>query len=484
MSEGAGNLLLLMSDEHSRKALGCYGNDRALTPNIDRLAARGTLFENAYTPCPICVPARASLATGHYGHASGHWDNATPYIGEPQSWGHRLQRNGNRVVSIGKLHYRNAEDPTGFDFQELPMHLVNGIGDLLGCVREPLPVRWKTRDMAEKIGPGETSYTRYDRDITDAAVRWLEDRAAEPAQEKPWTCFVSLVAPHFPLIAPEDFYALYAESGRMPNKPIPDRNHPWMAALRKCFVYDNFTDEKTRIALASYYGLVSFLDANLGRILDTLDETGLAANTRVVYVSDHGDNMGERGLWGKSNLLEEAAGIPTIVAGPGIPEGRRLSTPVNLTDIYPTVIETAGLAPDASRPGSSLAALANAPDEPERAVFSEYHAAGAVTGAFMIRKGRWKLIHYAGMAPQLFDLADDPDETRDLGESPAHADIRADLQAELRAVCDPDEVDRRAKRDQAAILERHGGRDAVVERGGFGATPAPGEKAAFVKGDN
>lgn len=484
MSEAPTNLLLLMSDEHSRKALGCYGNDRALTPNIDRLAARGTLFANAYTPCPICVPARASFATGLYGHASGHWDNATPYIGEPHSWGHRLQRNGNRVGSIGKLHYRNADDPTGFDFQELPMHLVNGIGDLLGCVREPLPVRWKTRDMAEKIGPGETSYTRYDRNITDAAVAWLEARAEEHRPEKPWTAFVSLVAPHFPLIAPEDFYALYAESGMMPRKPVPDPEHPWMAALRQCFVYDNFTDEKTRVALASYYGLVSFLDANLGRILDTLEETGLAATTRVVYVSDHGDSMGERGLWGKSNLLEEACGIPTIIAGPGIPEGRRSETPVNLTDIYPTVLDTAGLAPDDSRPGASLAALANAPDDPERAVFSEYHAAGAVTGAFMIRKGRWKLIHFAGLAPQLFDLADDPDETHDLGESAEHGGIRAELEAELRAVCDPDEVDRRAKRDQAAILERHGGRDAVVERGGFGATPAPGEKAAFVKGDS
>jgi len=128
--------------------------------------------------------------------------------------------------------------------------------------------------------------------------------------------------------------------------------------------------------------------------------------------------------------------------------------------------------------------LANAPDDPERAVFSEYHAAGAVTGAFMIRKGRWKLIHFAGLTPQLFDLASDPDETHDLGESAEHGGIRAELEAELRAVCDPDEVDRRAKRDQAAILERHGGRDAVVERGGFGATPAPGEKAAFVKGDS
>ncbi len=474
------NLLILMSDEHSRKVLGCYGNSLIQTPNLDRLAARGTLFTDAYTPCPICVPARASLATGYYGHATGHWDNATPYLGEPLSWGHALQANGNLVGSIGKLHYRNTEDPTGFDFQELPMHLVDGVGDLLGCVREPLPRRWKTRALAENIGPGESGYTRYDRQITDRAVEWIEACGAEPTREKLWCAFVSFVAPHFPLIAPEEFYAVYGASGLMPTKPVDDPEHPWMAELRRCYVYDNFTDEKTRIALAAYYGLVSFLDANIGRVLEALDAAGLAETTRVLYVSDHGDNMGERALWGKSNLLEEAAGIPVILAGPGIPKGHRCQTPVNLTDVYPTVLAAIGLDPDdGGRPGRSLIELADSADEPDRVVFSEYHAAGACTGAFMIRRGRWKYIHYAGLTPQLYDLEADPEERQDLGTDPGCADVRRELEAELSAICDPDDVNRRAKADQAAIVERHGGRDAVLERGGFGGTPAPGDKADF-----
>ena len=481
MSDRATNLLIIMSDEHTRKVLGCHGNDLVKTPNLDRLAARGTMFTDGYTPCPICVPARASFATGLYGHATRHWDNATPYIGEPHSWGHKLQQNGNRVGSIGKLHYRNVDDPTGFDFQEIPMHIVEEVGDVLGCVREPLPRRWKSRALAENIGPGESGYTRYDRDITDKAVEWIAARGVEPQSETPWTCFVSMVAPHFPLIAPEDFYNLYDASGRMPTKPVDDPEHPWMSELRRCFVYDNFTDEKTRIALASYYGLVSFMDANVGRILDALDDAGLSDSTRVIYVSDHGDNIGERQLWGKSNLLEEAAGIPTIVAGPGIPAGRVCETPVNLTDVYPTVLETMEIADDGHRPGQSLASLANAPDDPERVVFSEYHAAGACTGAFMIRKGRWKYIHYVGMEPQLFDLDDDPEETRDLGTAPAQAAVRDALLSELRAICDPEGIDRQAKADQAAIVEKHGGREAVLERGGFGGTPAPGEKPQFEK---
>ncbi len=362
------------------------------------------------------------------------------------------------------------------------MHLLDGVGDVLGCVREPLPRRWKSRALAENIGPGESSYTAYDREITEAAVEWIATRGRESTPEKPWTAFVSMVAPHFPLIAPEEFYALYADSGLMPTKGADDPEHPWMAELRRCFGYDNFTDEKIRIALASYYGLVSFLDANIGRILDALEAAGLTETTRVLYVSDHGDNMGERMLWGKSNLLEEAAGIPTIMAGPGIAEGRQCRTPVNLTDVYPTVLDSMGLVPgDEDRPGRSLIDLADAPDDPERVVFSEYHGAGACTGAFMIRRGRWKYIHYVGLEPQLYDLKDDPGERRDLGAHPDHAEVRRELEAELRVICDPEAVDRRAKADQAAIVEQHGGVEAVLARGGFGATPAPGEEPDFDK---
>ena len=157
------NQLILMTDEHTRKVLGCYGNKIVKTPHIDRLAREGTLFENAYTNVPICVPARASFATGDYAHRSHHWDNATPYLGTPNSWGNELQNVGITVGSIGKLHYRNSDDDVGLDFQKIPMHVVNGTGDVLGCVREPLPKRWKSLSMAEKIGPGETDYNIYDR---------------------------------------------------------------------------------------------------------------------------------------------------------------------------------------------------------------------------------------------------------------------------------------------------------------------------------
>ena len=153
-------------------------------------------------------------------------------------------------------------------------------------------------------------------------------------------------------------------------------------------------------------------------------------------------------------------------------------------DVFPTVLQSAGLSTeDVVVPGSSLLDIANAADDLDRAVFSEYHAAGAAAGAFMIRKGRWKYIYYVGMAPQLFDLIADPEELNDLGLSAGHSDIRAELDAELRAICDPEEVDKQARADQAAIVEAHGGTRAVLERGGFGATPAPGAEANFVKSE-
>ena len=482
MTSTPSNLIVLMSDEHTAKIMGCAGHPFVRTPHLDRLAKRGTRFDKAYTNTPICVPARASFATGKFGHQTRHWDNATPYFGVPESWGHHLQRNGNPVGSIGKLHYRNADDPVGLDFQQIPMHVVDGVGDLLGCLREPLPRRWKSRDLADGAGPGETSYTAYDRRVTEGAIEWIEDRGrSDTAQSKPWTLFVSMVAPHFPLTAPQEFYDLYASMDLMPKKPAREDDHPWLKAQRHCFVYDNFTDEKTRAALTAYYGLVSFMDANVGRILDAVDAAGLTEDTRIVYVSDHGDNMGERGLWGKSNLLEEAAAVPLIIAGPGIPQGRVCETPASLVDMFPTVLDCAGLeVADRELPGRSLLQLANEPEDKSRVAFSEYHAAGAIAAAFMIRRGTWKYIHYVGMEPQLFDLASDPDELNDLGSSPAHADIRAELHAELLKICDPETVDRQARADQAAIVDAHGGADAILQRGGFGATPAPGSEIEYV----
>jgi choline-sulfatase len=479
------NLLFILSDEHNKRVTGCYGHPMIRTPHLDALAARGTRFTSAYTNCPICVPARASFATGRYVHETRCWDNAIAYEGKPASWGHRLMEQGHRVTSIGKLHYKDSKpEQNGFHEEILPMHIVNGVGDLLGLIRDELPRRPGSAKLGPEAGPGESDYTRYDRSIAAETVKWL--RGSAPAHRaKPWALYVGFVSPHFPLIAPPPFYELYPEDKvPLPDLYAPDQRprHPFIDAMRKCLCFDDaFDAPMVRRAIAAYFGLTSFLDDNVGQILRALEETGLSETTRVVYSSDHGDNLGTRGLWGKSTMYEESAGIPMIMAGPDVPAGRVCDTPVMLADGFPTFIRALGAKPgpgDRNLPGVSLLDIANG-EVPRRTILSEYHAAGAATGSYMIRNGRYKYVHYVGMPPMLFDLAADPHERRDLGADPGMKATVAECEAKLRAVVDPEAADRQARADQRAQIEKNGGKEAILKGGHFRYSPPPGTKAAY-----
>ena len=478
------NTVVIMSDEHKASALGCYGHTMVQTPHLDRLAARGTRFTNAYCNSPICVPSRASFATGRYVHQIGFWDNAMPYDGSIPSWGHRLRAHGHPVTSIGKLHFRSTADDNGFDDEIMPLHVVGGQGDVLGMIREDAPPHVAALQLAAEAGPGQSSYQDYDERITTSAVQWLQARA-EKSGGKPWVLFVSLVCPHFPLIARPEWYGLYPEHAvPMPVQYADDErpSHPFIRAMSEIAVYDKAFDEPSiRRAIAAYFGMVSYLDNNIGTLLAALERSGLIDTTRVIYTSDHGDNLGNRGLWGKSNLYEDAAAVPLIMAGPEIPAGQVCHTPVSLVDCHPTILSWAGVPADRGDrdcPGVSLLDVAKG-HAPPRTLLSEYHASGSVTGAFMIRKGPFKYVYYAGMAPQLFDLESDPGEACDLGQDPGFAGLVASCEAALRRICDPDAVDRAAFTAQQARIEALGGRDAVIAGGSFGYSPVPGYDALY-----
>jgi choline-sulfatase len=480
------NVLFIMSDEHSRRVAGCYGNPVIRTPHIDRLAEEGTLFTDAYANCPICVPSRASFATGRYVHQIGFWDNGMPYDGSVPGWGHHLIQAGHEVVSIGKLHYRSSDDPNGFSEEILPLHVLAGRGDVQGMLRRPPPRRGSTRLLAADAGAGESTYLAYDRQIRDAAIRWLE-RAAKAPPAKPWVLFASFVCPHFPLIAPPEFFRLYPlDEVPLPRLRAPEEfpDHPVLRKLREVQDYqDHFRDEaQMRTAIAAYYGMVSFLDDNIGRVLAALEASGLAGDTLVVYTSDHGDNLGTRTFWGKSNMYEESVGVPLVLRGTGVPAGQRIGAPVSLVDGYQTLIEAAGERLSetelAELPGHSLLRIAGG-ERPERTVLSEYHAVASITGVFMIRVDRYKYVHYEGYRPQLYDLASDPYETTDLAPEPAHAETLARCDAALRALLDPAAVTARAFADQEARIAAFGGREQVLRLGNYPYTPAPGEDPRF-----
>jgi choline-sulfatase len=474
MSVRPQNLVVIMSDEHDPRYLGASGHPLVRTPNIDRLAARGRRFARTYTPSPICVPARAAVATGRYVHDIGYWDNSLAYDGRVPSWGHALQQAGIRVESIGKLHYGGEDLSTGFDRQHLPMHVRRGHG-VWGSIRDPLPVIvTKERMLGSTIGAGESAYTRFDRATAARAALWLREAAAAPEQG-PWVLFVGFVAPHFPLIAPQEFVALYPVD-RVPRPKLRPEDgfprHPWAQAMDDFFPHDGMfeSDDERMRAIATYYALCSYLDSNVGKVLDAIEAAGLSDATRVIYTSDHGDNLGARGLWGKSTMYEESVAVPMILAGTDVAPGV-VETPVSLLDLYPTILDAAGARPTdlVCRPGRSLFAV---PD-PDRTIFSEYHAVGAVSGAFMVRWGRWKYNHYVGFRPELFDLESDPEELIDLAGEPWAASVLDEGRRRLLAICDPNEVDAAAKAAQSRLVESFGGRDRALSSGNVGATPPP-----------
>ena len=478
------NLLFILSDQHNRDTLGCYGHPTIQTPNLDALAARGVRFDAAYTNCPICVPARASLATGQFVHQIGYWYNAFPYDGKVPGWGHQLQAAGHRVDSIGKLHYRSVEDEDGFSERIVPLNVVDGVGDVMGAIRDDPPIRAGMRGGVTEAGPGTSTYSDYDIEIADHSIEWLRNRVAEP-DEKPWMLFCSFVCPHPPFIAPPDLFSLYPpEEIPLPvqNRPGEQPDHPALEVLRRTMNYDRpFTDEEIRKVTAAYYGTCTHLDRQVGRVLEVLEETGLAESTRIIYTSDHGESMGRRGLWGKFTLYEESAAVPFIMSGPDVPKGEVSSDCISLVDCYQTILDCVGVEPteqEADLPGTSLWPIANG-EAQNRPAFSEYHAVGSPAAWYMLRDGKHKLVYYVDAPNQLFDLDADPDEINNLIDDPAYADIASSLEARLREIVDPEVADKAAKSDQAALVESMGGREALLKRGTFVNSPVPGETPTF-----
>lgn len=478
------NLLIIMSDEHRKDAMGCVGHPVVKTPHLDRLAARGTVFTNAYTPSPMCVPTRASVATGDYVHKNGYWDSATPYDGEVRSWMRHLREQQIDVVSIGKLHFRSTEDDNGFSREILPMHVVDGVGWAIGLLREDAPDYHQAAELAADVGIGRSSYTDYDLDITGSAEKWLRERRAE---EPPWAAFVSLVSPHYPLTCPADYYNLYDPDALDLPIGYGTSNVPEHTELKKVagfFDYQKYFDEhKTRKAIAAYYGLTSFMDNCAGRVLAALEQSGQSENTVVVYVSDHGDMLGDQGYWTKQVMYEQSAGVPMIMAGPGVPVGHRVSTATSLLDLAATAVDVTGVNPDEQSnklPGKSLRKVANSDNDPERVVLSEYHDGGSTTATFMVRWQHWKYIYYVGHEPQLYNLESDPHELTDLvlqrNTDQEIQKILREGECRLREICDPELVNKSCFADQRKRIESLGGVEACRNAAVFNHTPTPREQ--------
>ena len=494
------NVLLIISDEHRKDALSSLGHPTVKTPHIDALASTGTVFTNAYTPSPMCVPARAALACGDYVHKTRFWDSATPYDGSKESWMHKLRAADIPVHSFGKLHYKSPDNDNGFTHEHLPMHVVNELGWTVGLLRKNPPPYDVAAELAEDVGVGSTGYTDYDLAITEAATNFL---TSEQAQEKPWVSVVSFVSPHYPLTAPKEYYQLYdPETVDMPlgynDSNLP--THPELKRVRRFFDYQAyFTEQRLREARVAYYGLTTFMDNCVGQLVNALQTSGLTDDTLIIYTSDHGEMLGDHGYWTKQVMYEGSAGVPLVMSGPGVTKNLTSHTPCSLLDIPKTICTAAGMASEDCKFGDdhndSLTDIAVDEKYKQRSVLSEYHDGGSSTGTFMLRWDKWKYVYYVGEDPQLFNLDADPHETTnlaldgdaatsmsetnlgtDLGTNATLTikDVLAEGDRRLRAICDPELVDQQCFADQHTRIEELGGEDVLRNTPVFNHTPAPG----------
>jgi choline-sulfatase len=464
------NLLVIMSDQHSPHVLGCAGDPVVRTPHLDRLATSGVRFQSAYCGAPLCVPSRSTFMTGQSCSQIGVWTNAGILGSDVPTFAHALAVAGYDTVLCGRMHFRGPDQRHGFT--DRPMGDVSPpIGTRPWRVLEGLPPGGNIQQYSATAisGPGRTGYQAFDADVTATTLRWLRERAASNATgtagtagtggaARPFCLVVGLLLPHNPYIAPRALYEEYLDRVGVPEIPAAywETLHPAVRGWRTSREVDKLTPEQARSARAAYYGLVTMVDDEVGQIVAALDETGLRDNTAVFYTSDHGDMAGELGMWWKSSCYEGSAGVPLLAAWPGrFAAGRRVDEPVSLIDLAPTLVDLGGAAPLPHATGRVLTPLLRGeplPADWPPVIYAENGPDLDNPPARMVRRGQWKLVHHHGYAqPQLFDLAADPQEARDLGADPAYAAVREDLHALARAGWDGDAVIARSRRQAEEV---------------------------------
>lgn len=450
------NILVLMSDQHSKRQLGCYGDPLVRTPNLDRLASEGMLFENAYCPAPVCVPSRASFMTGRTPTNNRVWTNQHVLHSGIPTWAHGLGIAGYETALIGRMHFVGPDQRHGFEKRPLGEYIAVHPGAPMQGDRifEEIPADTTSQDRVsvEMAGVGLTSYNAFDDLVTQTTIDYLDARASSD-DDRPFATAAGFMMPHCPFFAPQELFDYYYDKVEVPIATTDEleRQPQAIKDMKKLRNVDEpFTEHQIRVARAAYYGMCEMLDNSIGQILDKLDETGLSENTLVVYTTDHGEAAGTHGMWWKSNYYEESVSVPLIARLRGVvPAGARNDVTCNTLDLAPTFTDATSAGPLPGIDGRSLWTELQGqrdntrPDE----TFSELHGMTGVPGkgtdppSRMVRQGPWKLYQYRGHdSPVMYNLDKDPDEFDDLGTDPVYANIREPLLARLHDGWNPDDV--------------------------------------------
>jgi choline-sulfatase len=422
-------------------------------PVLSALADGGVVFDAAYCASPLCAPSRAALMCGRRASALGVFDNAAELRASVPTLAHWLRAAGYRTCLAGKMHFVGPDQLHGFE-RRLTTDVYPATLDWTPDWSREVADRLPWYHSAEAVlTPGRTvasMQTDYDDEVAFHAVRFVHELARSRAGSRdPFFLTVSFTNPHDPWEVPPRYWDLYDPASiSLPAVPlIPfEEADPHSQRLRQMSAIDDvaLTDEQILLARHAYYAAISYVDERIGMVLEALRSTGLDEGTIVVFTADHGEFLGERGLWYKMSFLEPSARVPLLASGPGLAAGGRVDVPVSLIDLAPTVLELAGVsAGGVPLDGESLAgSLAGDSSTGHGPVVCEYHAEGVNAPAAMIRAGRHKLIVCHGDPDQLFDLESDPLELSNLALDPEHGGLVDALRSELAARLDLSEIER------------------------------------------
>jgi iduronate 2-sulfatase len=454
------NVLFLISDDLNNY-LGCYGDPRAKTPNIDKLAARGVKFERSYCTFPLCGPSRNSVLTGLYPNSTGILSNSQIFrqtIPSQLSLPQAFRQAGYFAARIGKLYHYNVPNSIG----------TNGHDDPASWELELNPAgvdRLEEQPKIFTLTPGQYGGTlswfaspKSDEHHTDAMMAadagWVLERCARQKQ-RPFFLAVGFFRPHTPYVSPKTpYFDLYPEAEMPVVQGVKEDQADVPAAALGSYKkeQDKLTDELRRQCLQAYYASISFMDAQVGRVIDSLDHLGLAENTIIVFTSDHGYHMGEHGLWQKQSLFEGSARVPMLIVAPGTAgKGSVVKTPVSHLDLFPTLAELAGIKAPANLQGQSLVPMLKDPNATGRGWAltqvvrgGNFNRQGAAPArgdkgkrffGYSLRTPRWRYTEWAEGAEgrELYDHDNDPRELTNLANKPEHAATVAALSAQTRA---------------------------------------------------
>ena len=472
------NIVYIQSDQHNPRVIGAYGDDIVDTPNLDRLAADGAIFTAAYCGSPICVPSRTSFITGRYPHETEVWTNDQILSSALPTYAHSLGAAGYDPVQIGRMHFNGMDQLHGFSRRYVGDHSPNYPGS-------PNPVdhgelhgtAGPARVSLVASGRGQSAYEVHDEYVTQSAVDYINNKGITKRSgmdDEPLCLSIGLMLPHQPFVARAADYDKYEGRVGMPKVPAEPISecHPYIQWWRERTGIVEVSEEEMMRSRIAYWALCDRTDQLIGQILGALESNGFMDNTIIIYSSDHGEQVGEHGLWWKQTFYEDSALVPAIVYWPErIKSGSVIDRPIDQFDLAATMLEAAGAQPLPQSHGMSVIDLANDPENTEwkDAVFSEYcmndSSAGSGTSANlggadvharpggvqnrMVRMGDWKLNYYNGFEPQLFNLVEDPQELDDRAGDPSCKAIRDEMTHRVLDGWNPENV-----RERMQILRR------------------------------